>query len=197
VGNLIAGPNVRALFTQQLHQEAKYRLHSFDREVVAEGDKHHFDVLVKASVQDVVMTVLNDDEARLLLAWVVDSQATPLAEAAMKVFKGLGGTHGAGYSAAKLRGYLTEVLVTRLLAGQQLLETASDETRTSRVFGEHREVGTVAHIHPRPSSRVKITVHGQNYYIVVEERDFSHPVNRDAESDPRRTTTTVRSLQSL
>ncbi|MCC8249583.1 eCIS core domain-containing protein [Saccharothrix luteola] len=196
-GNLTAGPNVRALFTQQLHQEAKYRFHSFDREVVADGDKHHFDVLIKASVQDVVMTVLNDDEARLLLAWLVDWRATPLAEAAMRVFEALGGLPGAGFSAAKLHGHLTEVLVTRLLAGRQLLETASDDTRTSRVFGENREVGTVAHIHPRPSSRVKVTVHGQHYYIVVEERDHSHPVNSDAESDPRRTTTTVRSLQSL
>ncbi|MEU4769700.1 DUF4157 domain-containing protein [Actinosynnema sp. NPDC023794] len=196
-GNLTAGANVRALFTQQLHQEAKYRFHGFDREVVAEGDKHHFDVLLKASIQDVVMTVLNDDEARLLLAWLVDSAATPLAEAAMKVYRELGGLPGPGFSAAKLRGYLTEVLVTRLLAGRQLLETASDATRTSRVFGENREVATVAHIHPRPSSRVKVTVHGQHYYIVVEERDHAHSVNSDAESDPGRMTTTVRSLQSL
>lgn len=38
-------------------------------------------------------------------------------------------------------------------------------------------MGQLTHFHPRPSARVPITVKNNRYYMVVEQRTGTHPVN--------------------
>jgi hypothetical protein len=182
-GQLSVGPNVTSLLTHILFQEAKYAKHRVDRQVERPEDKHHFHVMMKLSPQDVVMSILSDDEAKLVLAWLVDRGAGSLATAAVDTFRTLSSHQQVAADPATLYRYMVDVLVARLLAGRQLLEQPAAGSRASRVYGGNRAVGQVSHFHPRPSNRVPITVHNNRYYMVVEQRSAAHPLNDRAVND--------------
>lgn len=179
---LTAGASTTALLTHVLFQEAKYLRHStVDRAVEKPGDKHHFHVMIKASPQDAMMSVIPDDDAKLLLGWLSGNRAQPLATAARDTFRATGTSNrSAAVDPGTVYAYLVEALVARLVAGRQLLEVTG---RESRVFGEAREVGSVGHFHPRPSNRRPITVNGHRYYIVVEQRSSAHALNKNTDTD--------------
>ncbi len=186
--NLAAGSTMRSLLTQILFQEAKYLYHAatlndtrtMNRHQVQPGDKHHFHVLLKLSPQDAVMSIIGDDDARRLLAWLVDKEvngADILATAAITTFSAASRpSQSASVDATEVYNYLVQALLARLLAGRQLLEV-KDQGQQSRVFGSNRQVGDLTHFHPRPSARVPITVNNDRYYMVVEQRKGTHRVN--------------------
>jgi hypothetical protein len=181
-GNFTVGAGMRSLLTHVLFQEAKYLRHAatITRDNEQPEDKQHFHVLLKASPQDAVMTMIDDHEAQLLLAWLVDRGGDPLADAATAAFRATNPSNQtATANATTIRNYLVDVLVARLLAGRQLLEVAG---RESRIFGANREVGTVRHFHPRPSNRIPITVGNNRYYLVVEQRSSRHALNKDIDA---------------
>jgi hypothetical protein len=196
-GPLNRGINLASMLTHLLYQEAMYINHELSREQVGHDDKHFFHVLLKLSPQDVVMTILTDDDAKLLLAWLVDTHAGPLANAVLATFGAFNSPRtNVAVDPDAIYRYLVDVLVARLLAGQQLLSEADDESRTSRIFGNARQVGEVAHVHPRPSNRVPITTGGgRSYFMVVEQRSATHQVNSQAESAPRASVEQMKNLQ--
>lgn len=185
-GPEVRWPNLRSLLTQVLFQEVQYKYYDVTRGAESPDDKHRFHVMLKASPQDVVMSILSDDEAKALLAWLVEGNERELAKEVRRSYN-VAPRPAADMTddedkldsyGKEVAGYMRSVLVTRLLAGQQLLETVSGDARRSRVFGENREVGQVEHFHPRASNRIPITVQGSRYYMVVEQRDAGHTLNR-------------------
>ncbi|SDH46362.1 protein of unknown function [Lentzea fradiae] len=195
-GPLNPGINLASMLTHLLYQEAMYVNHELSREQVGHDDKHFFHVLLKLSPQDAVMTILTDDDAKLLLAWLVDTHAGPLADSVMTTFGAFNSPRTTvAVDAGAIYRYLVDVLVARLLAGQQLLAAADDQNRTSPVFGNAQEVGEVTHVHPRPSNRVPITTGGRSYFMVVEQRAAAHEVNSQAESNPRAAVEQMKNLQ--
>ncbi len=195
-GPLNRTPYLPSLLTHLIHQEALYLNFELDRAVVERDDKHHFHALFKISPQDAVMTILTDDDARLLLAWLVRTRATPLSAAVLATFGTLSSTRtNVTLDAQPIYDQLVDVLVARLLASRQLLREADDTTRTSPVHGAGRQVGEVTHVHPRPSARLKIVVDGTRYYFVVEQRSSAHPINYNAESNPRAAVKQIKDLQ--
>jgi hypothetical protein len=193
-GNLTVGAGMRSLLTHVLFQEAKYLRHTTNqRDNEPPEYKQHFHVLLKASPQDAVMSMIDDHEAQLLLAWLVDRGGGPLADAATAAFRATNTSNQtATADAATIRDYLIDVLVARLLAGRQLLAVAD---RESPVFGANREVATVRHFHPRPSNRIPITVHNNRYYLVVEQRSSRHALNKDIDTRAREHATRIGNLQ--
>lgn len=195
-GPLNHTPYLASLLTHLIHQEAMYLNHELDRDVVRRDDKHHFHALFKISPQDAVMTILTDADARLLLAWLVRTRATPLSDAAVAAFGTLGSTRSnVTLDAEPIHKYLVDVLVARLLAGRQLIKGADDATRTSPIYGDTRQVGKVTHVHPRPSARLRIVIDGTRYYFVVEQRSSGHPINYNAESNPQTAVNQIKDLQ--
>ncbi|OLF17601.1 eCIS core domain-containing protein [Actinophytocola xanthii] len=193
-GNLRVGAGMRSLLTHVLFQEAKYLRHTTDqRDNEPPEYKQHFHVLLKASPQDAVMSMIDDHEAQLLLAWLVDWGGVPLADAATAAFRATNTSNQtATADATTIRNYLVDVLVARLLAGRQLLAV---DDRESQVFGNNREVATVRHFHPRPSNRIPITVHNNRYYLVVEQRSSRHALNRDIDTRAGQHATQIGNLQ--
>jgi hypothetical protein len=184
-GGLRVGDEMKSLLTHVLYQEAKYIKHRARtrRDRLRPEDKHLFHVMLKLSPQDVVMSILSDSDAKLLLAWLVDKGADTLAHAVKATFK-VTGSHAVPMDtegATAIHKSLVDVLVARLLAGQQLLSDLTD--RQSSVYSnDNRRVGAVTHVHPRPDNRRPITINNSRYYMVVEQRTKSHPLNKDIDS---------------
>ncbi len=196
LGQLAPGINLGPMLTHLLYQEAMYANHQFDRNVIGHDDKHAFHVLLKLSPQDVAMGLITDDEAKLLLAWLADNKAKPIAAAVLDTFKAFNKPYAkVTVESDAIYQYMVDVLVARLLADQQLLGEANDEDRTSAVFGNARQVADVTHFHPRPSNRRPINVSGNKYFMVVEQRSMVHAVNSNAESNPRLSVEQMKNLQ--
>lgn len=197
-GPLSPGINLASMLTHLVNQEAMYVNHELSREHVGHDDKHAFHVLLKLSPQDAVMTILTDDDAKLLLAWLVDTHAGPLADAVVTTFQAFNSPRTSVTAEPEaIYKYMVDVLVARLLAGQQLLPAADDENRTSAVFGNARQVGEVTHVHPRPGNRVPITTGGAGrYFMVVEQRAAAHRVNSAADSNPGVSVEQMKNLQT-
>ncbi|MEU9924969.1 DUF4157 domain-containing protein [Streptomyces griseoluteus] len=184
-GRLTSGSTLTSLLTHLLYQEGMYINHRLDRTQIRDADKHHFHVMLKASPQDAVMSIISDDEAKMLLAWLVNTNATPLGAAAVATFASLRTGRQAPSPTRHMYRYLVNVLVARLVAGRQLLEVKRGaQQRWSETRGDAHGVGQVAHVHPRPSNRLPITIQGTEYYIVVEQRSAKHSLNRNALADP-------------
>ncbi|MFB7333758.1 hypothetical protein ACFC00_19220 [Streptomyces adustus] len=195
-GPLTSGSTLTSLLTHVLFQEGMYINHRLDRQKTNDADKHHFHVMLKASPQDVVMSIISDDEAKMLLAWLVNTNAVPLGAAAIATFASLNTHKQPSSPAPHIRPYLINALVARLVAGRQLLEVNRD-TRRSQAQGNTRGVGQVAHVHPRPSNRLPITVQGTEYYIVVEQRSAKHSLNQNALTNPSAAVGQIGDLQHL
>uniref|UniRef100_UPI001EE47CB3 hypothetical protein n=1 Tax=Saccharothrix deserti TaxID=2593674 RepID=UPI001EE47CB3 len=197
-GQLTAGSTLTSLLTHVLYQEGMYINHRLNRTQINDADKHHFHVMLKASPQDVVMSVISDDEAKMLLAWLVNTNATPLGAAAVATFASLGTGRQAPPPTTHIYRYLVNALVARLVAGRQLLEVNHGaQQQRSEARGNAHGVGQVAHVHPRPSNRLPITIEGTEYYVVVEQRSARHSLNRNALADPSAAVGQIGDLQHL
>jgi hypothetical protein len=197
-GQLTSGSTLTSLLTHVLYQEGKYINHRLNRTQVNDADKHRFHVMLKASPQDAVMSVISDDEAKMLLAWLVNTNATPLGAAAVATFASLHTGRQAQSPETHIYRYLVNALVARLVAGRQLLEAVHGaRQRLSEARGNAHGVGQVAHVHPRPSNRLPITIQGTEYYIVVEQRSSRHSLNRNALADPSAAVGQIDDLQNL
>ncbi|MFJ5683453.1 DUF4157 domain-containing protein [Streptomyces sp. NPDC093099] len=184
-GRLTSGSTLTSLLTHLLYQEGMYINHRLKRTEIRDGDKHHFHVMLKASPQDAVMSIISDDEAKMLLAWLVNTNAAPLGAAAVATFASLRTHRQAQSPAIDIHRYLVNALVARLVAGRQLLEVnRGAQQRLSETRGNAHGVGQVAHVHPRPSNRLPITIQGTDYYVVVEQRSAKHSLNQNALANP-------------
>jgi hypothetical protein len=172
------GPNINSLLTQIVYHEAKYLEHTLVRDQPQTGDKHHFHVMLKLSPQDVVMSIISDDEARLLLAWLANGHANDIANAVAATYAVKNPTQQLTVNPQDLHRYLVQVLVARLIAGRQLLPAPGPQQATV-VNAANQAVGQVAHAHPRPTNRIPIRVNNGRYYMVVEQRVATHDLNRN------------------
>ncbi|GGP65446.1 eCIS core domain-containing protein [Saccharothrix coeruleofusca] len=203
-GQLRAGPNLNSMLTHVLFQEAKYLVHEVSRTAVDPAKKHHFHVMLKLSPQDAAMTIISDNDAKLLLAWLVATRATPLGTAVETTFAASRSQQQPTVDAQPIYDYLVDVLVARLVAGRQLLDDSPDATMASPVYGANRKLGDVRHVHPRPSNRVKATMITVNattgtrrYYFVVEQRSMAHPINSNAATNPTTAVSQITDLQAI
>jgi hypothetical protein len=195
-GHLTSGDTLTSLLTHVIYQEGMYINHRLNRMQIRDADKHHFHVMLKASPQDAVMSVISDDEAKMLLAWLVSTNATPLGAAAVATFASLRTGRNAQSPTTHIYRYLLNALVARLVAGRQLLEVnRGAQQRRSEARGQAHGVGQVFHLHPRPSNRLPITIQGTEYYIVVEQRSSKHSLNENALSDPSAAVAQIGDLQ--
>ncbi|MFI7081363.1 DUF4157 domain-containing protein [Micromonospora sp. NPDC049903] len=173
--------NVAALLTQVMLQEALFGIFGKDRDALAKEDKYQFNTMLKASPQDAVMSILDDGEAKVLLSWLVATGKTDLAAGATNAWSRSSRPATRQVPAASLT-YLEDALVTRLVTGRQLLKMLRDDdtvaTRTPVASPRGVEVGELTHFHPRPSNRVPITISGDKYYFVIEQRNSGHEFNR-------------------
>ncbi|MER5455296.1 DUF4157 domain-containing protein [Micromonospora sp. NPDC002389] len=174
--------NVAALLTQVMLQEALFGIFGKNRDALAKEDKYQFHTMLKASPQDAVMSILDDGEAKVLLAWLGATGKTHLAAGATNAWSRSGRPATRPVPATSLT-YLEDALVTRLITGRQLLKMLRDDdtvaTRTPVASPGGVEVGELTHFHPRPSNRVPITISGDKYYFVIEQRSAGHEFNRN------------------
>lgn len=173
---LTVSANVNSLLTQIVYHEAKYLRHGQIRDQPAQAAKHSFHVMLKLSPQDVVMSILSDDDARLLLAWLANGHSTDIANAVAATYAARNPTQQLTVDHQELHRYLVEVLVARLIAGRQLLPVTGQQNTV--VNAANQAVGQVTHAHPRPTNRIPITVNNNRYYMVVEQRVEESPLNR-------------------
>ncbi len=172
-----SGPDLKSLITQVLFQEAMYAEYRVERRQQREVDKMKFHALMKLSPQDAVMSIISDDEAKLLLGWLAPTDGSAFETAVKAVVAKLTTMARPVASKTLIRRYLVDALVTRLLAGRQLLDATGTGGRVSPVYGAGgREVAKLTHVHPRASNRIPITVSNGQYYMVVEQR-AAHPLN--------------------
>ncbi|MFD0225974.1 eCIS core domain-containing protein [Streptomyces hirsutus] len=173
-------PNVVSLLTQVLFQEAMYALHRIKKGEERDVDKQRFHVMLKVSPQDVAMTVLSDDEAAGLLAWLqeggtLDALNRGATQAAEK-----GGAMVTKGVKVDLAG-LVKALNTRLAAGRQQLGVRKKNTENDHsspvLDAEGASTSELRHFHPRASNRVPVTVENDVHHVVVEERSAGHLLN--------------------
>jgi hypothetical protein len=187
-------PNVVSLLTHVMYLEAKYLYHRIRRGEESKEDKHHFHVMLKMSPQDAIMAILADDETARLTVWLREN-ADVLAKGVQATFAAASPPFRAEVDAQELRAALLPALTARLMAGRQLLEATDHDQGRSRVHGRQGAVGEIGHTHPRSTNRVPITVSGNDYYVVVEQRSANHPLN-DPDRDPGVKEKWIRALQS-
>ncbi len=176
-----------SLFTHVVYQEAKYAYHDTQAMLdSAEPDrrdaaKHQFHVMIKASPEDAVFSILSNEEAAVLATWWQSGNG-PMQLLVQQVKTALAAT-GRQPSEAKLgTGRLSNVfgkaVALRVRHGAQLLSPASDKGISTVSPADYTQKDeTIAHSHPRPTNRIPIYGHGRERYVVVEQRSGAHPLN--------------------
>lgn len=165
--------NVAALLAHAAFMKAKYLLHRMKWCKEKTVDKHHFHVMIKASPQDAIFTILSDDEVLVLLkhqqTLYKDLARTicALPALAMRKLK-------EADLVAEFQRSLGSMLVLRQRHGQQRLPSIDRDDVGSSVGDD-----VVRHFHPRPTNRIPIYTDADKtrYFVVIELRKATHPIN--------------------
>ncbi|MED5373371.1 MAG: DUF4157 domain-containing protein [Myxococcota bacterium] len=175
---------VTSLFTHLINNEAiAFGLLADPSTFGQKESKHKFHTMIKASPEDVVMSILSDDEAADLNGWArtqgnIEKVVTGVKAA---ITAALG--HDRDVEDARIRNALIKATGLRAAHGAQALGSV-DDNDPSDVTNEDNEVqDTLTHSHPRPSNRVPVSKKGGKSYVVVEQRASAHPLNK-IERDP-------------
>lgn len=200
--------NLTSLLTQVLFQESKI----FDGRIQMDqkAAKHPFHVMIKASPEDAVLSILSADEIAILGAFTADPGYQSKLQGAISASVqsrrraadyALGGNRLRSrvkvddVPRTRIENTFVTALAARVAGGAQLIQPdKNDDGGVTGYFGVAGGKAAIEHSHPRPTNRIPIFTSGGDHYVVVEQRSRAHSFN--GTSLPRGAAATIDAIQT-
>lgn len=182
--------HLQSVLTHIIFQEAKFIYDRINKKKISSENKHKFHVMLKLSPEDAIVSILSEQENEALGKWLKDEKAKhPLETSIKNTLESLKSGRRFEIKIDEIKQQLVPAIDARS-KGAKKLEPVKKDTDKSKVLDEFNKAIVdeennemrIGHTHPRPTNRIPVYSHGNEHYMVVEQRS-NHMLNEGDISD--------------
>ena len=178
--------HLQSVLTHIIFQEAKFLYERINKDNVRPVEKQKFHVMLKLSPEDAIVSILSEQENEALRKLLGENTLLQKSiENTWKAAKRPGKCQISKERIDSIKKQLEDVINARSRGAKKLKKVEKDNDK-SEVLDESDNVMVdekenemrIGHTHPRPTNRIALYSHGDEHYMVVEQRSSSHMLNQ-------------------